>query len=69
MISHSWCTSHVTATSSGKIQVAFGAASIVGISTWWVGATILWIASVGDNTASTYDFHATHSKTSFCMFT
>jgi hypothetical protein len=33
------------------------------------GADALWIAFVGDNTASTYDFHVTHGKTLFRVFT
>jgi hypothetical protein len=37
----------------------------MGSSTWRAGTTILWIASVQD-TASTYDFHTTHGKTSLC---
>jgi hypothetical protein len=35
----------------------------MGIFTWRVGATALWIASVEDTTALTYDFHATHDMT------
>jgi hypothetical protein len=41
--------------------------AIVGISTWRAGAAALWIASVEDTTASTYDFHATHYKTNIIM--
>jgi hypothetical protein len=46
----------------------------VGISTWRAGIIALWIAYVEDTAASTYDFHATHGKSSlcknrFCMFT
>jgi hypothetical protein len=37
----------------------------VGSSTWRVGVAALWIASVED-TASTYNFHTTHGKTSLC---
>jgi hypothetical protein len=37
----------------------------VGSSICRIGAATLWIASVED-TASTYDFHVTHSKTIFC---
>jgi hypothetical protein len=36
-----------------------GIAAAVGISTW-VGAATLWITSIEDIAASTYDFHATH---------
>jgi hypothetical protein len=39
---------------------------VMGSSTWRAGATTLWIASVEDTTALTYDFHATHDKTSLC---
>jgi hypothetical protein len=42
-------------------------ADTVGISTWRAGAAALWIASVEDTTASTYDFHATHGKTNLIM--
>jgi hypothetical protein len=38
----------------------------VGISTWTAGVITLWITSVEDTAASTYNFHATHSKTSLC---
>jgi hypothetical protein len=38
---------------------------IMGSSTWRAGATTL-IASVEDTAALTYDFHATHGKTSLC---
>jgi hypothetical protein len=41
-------------------------ANAVGISTWRAGATALWITSIEDNAALTYDFHATHGKTSLC---
>jgi hypothetical protein len=41
-------------------------ADAVGSSTWRVGVAALWIAYVED-TASTYDFHATHGKTSLCQ--
>jgi hypothetical protein len=37
--------------------------AIVEISTWRVGVSALWIASVEDIAASTYDFHPTHGKT------
>jgi hypothetical protein len=47
---------------SGELVVA----DAVGISTWRAGAPTLWITSVEDIAASTYDFHATHSKTSIC---
>jgi hypothetical protein len=39
----------------------------VGISTWRIGTATLWIASVEDNAASTYDFHTTHNKTNVIM--
>jgi hypothetical protein len=39
----------------------------VGISTWRAGAAALWIASVEDNAASTYDLHPTHGKTNVIM--
>jgi hypothetical protein len=42
-------------------------AHAVGISTWRVGFAALWITSVEDTTASTYDFHATHGKTNIIM--
>jgi hypothetical protein len=35
-------------------------AAIVGISTWREGVAALWITSIEDATALTYDFHATH---------
>jgi hypothetical protein len=41
------------------------AAAAVGISTWRADAATLF--SVEDNTASTYDFHATHGKTNVIM--
>jgi hypothetical protein len=101
-ISHSQCTSHVAATTFGRIlasyrsrllastttsvfRSAFGHSptdgsgvlaitDVVGISTWRVGAAVLWITSVEDTIVSTYDFHATHGKINlcknrFCMFT
>jgi hypothetical protein len=34
----------------------------MGISTWRVCATALWLASVEVTATSTYDFHATHDK-------
>jgi hypothetical protein len=37
----------------------------VGSSTWRADAATLWIASMEDTT-STFDFHATHGKTSLC---
>jgi hypothetical protein len=43
------------------------AAAAVGISTERAGAATLWIASVGDNAALTYDYHATHGKTNVIM--
>jgi hypothetical protein len=47
---------------SGVLAVA----DTMGISTRRAGAIALWIVSVEDTAASTYDFHATHCKTSFC---
>jgi hypothetical protein len=44
-----------------------GVAAAVGISSWWAGATALWIASVGDNAASTYDFHANLRHRFVCL--
>jgi hypothetical protein len=49
-------------------------ADAMGIFTWRAVAAALWIASVEDTAALTYDFDDTHSKTSlyknrFCMFT
>jgi hypothetical protein len=38
-------------------------ATIMGICTSKAGAAALWIASVEDTAASTYDFLATHGKT------
>jgi hypothetical protein len=95
-ISHSWCTSRVAGTASGRILAVFGSrllastpivisrsawrpsyptdgsellvtAATVGVSTWRAGVVTLWIASVEDNAASTYDFHATHGKTNMIM--
>jgi hypothetical protein len=43
------------------------AATIVGIFTWRAGAVTLWIASVEDNTVSTYDVLTTHSKINIIM--
>jgi hypothetical protein len=43
---------------SGVLAVA----DVVGSSMWRAGTAALWIASVED-TASTYDLHATHDKT------
>jgi hypothetical protein len=37
------------------------------IFTWRAGTTALWIASVEDATALTYNFHATHGKTNVIM--
>jgi hypothetical protein len=37
-----------------------------GSFTWRAGIAALWIAFVEDTAASTYDFHATHGKTSLC---
>jgi hypothetical protein len=42
-------------------------ADAVGISTWRVGVATLWITSVEDTTALTYDFHTTHNKTNIIM--
>jgi hypothetical protein len=42
-------------------------ADIVGISTWRAGAVALWVTSIEDTTASTYDLHATHGKTNLIM--
>jgi hypothetical protein len=42
-------------------------AAVVGISTWRVGAATLWIASIEDTAASTYDFHATYGKTNVIL--
>jgi hypothetical protein len=39
----------------------------MGIFTWRVGATALWIASIEDTAASIYDFHTTHGKTNLIM--
>jgi uncharacterized RmlC-like cupin family protein len=39
----------------------------VGISTQRVGVAALWIASVEDTAALTYDFHATHGNTNVIM--
>jgi hypothetical protein len=44
---------------SGVLAIA----DAVGSSTWRAGAAALWITSM-KNTAWTYDFHATHGKTS-----
>jgi hypothetical protein len=38
----------------------------VGISTWRVGATALWITFIEDTATLTYDVHAIHGKTSLC---
>jgi hypothetical protein len=94
-ITHSRCTSHVAATASDRILVAYRfrllassptavsrsafrhsspidesgvlvITNTVGRSTWRAGATALWIASVEDTAALTYDFHSTHGKTSLC---
>jgi hypothetical protein len=55
---------------SGVLAIA----DAVGISTWRVGTTALWIAFVEEDAASTYDFDVTHGKISlyknrFHMFT
>jgi hypothetical protein len=42
-------------------------ADTVGISTWRPDAAALWITSVEDTAASTYDFHTTHGKTNLIM--
>jgi hypothetical protein len=39
----------------------------MGISAWRAGFAALWIASVEDIAALTYDFHATHGKTNIIM--
>jgi hypothetical protein len=79
-ISHSWCTSHVVATASGRILAAYrisalfptdrsgvlAVADAVGSSTWRASIAALWIASMED-TASTYNFHASHGKTCLCQ--
>jgi hypothetical protein len=41
----------------------------MGICTLRAGTATLWITFIGDNTALTYDFHATHGKTLLDMFT
>jgi hypothetical protein len=41
------------------------ATDAMGRFTWRAGAAALWITSV-ENTASTYNFHATHGKTILC---
>jgi hypothetical protein len=57
------------ATAVGISTWRAGTTAIMGISTWKAGTTALWIASVGDNTTSNYNFHATHGKTPFRIFT
>jgi hypothetical protein len=42
-------------------------ADVVGIYTWRTGTAALWITSVEDTAASTYDLHATHSKINIIM--
>jgi hypothetical protein len=39
----------------------------VGISTSRAGVAALWIDSVEDTAASTYDFYTTHGKTNLIM--
>jgi hypothetical protein len=39
----------------------------MGISTWRAGTTTLWIASIEETAASTYDFLMTHGKTNAIM--
>jgi hypothetical protein len=41
-------------------------ADAVGI-TYRVGSVALWITSIEDTAASTYDFHVTHGKTNVIM--
>jgi hypothetical protein len=49
-----------TTDGSGVLDVA----DAVGISTWRARVTALWITSIEDIAALTYDIHSTHGKTS-----